>query len=126
MRNKKRGKFDRDTACKVARTTVILTCDIIVAVFAIMAYIMIYDTNVAVREDVSIDSYYSSTGDSEYEVLDATIYHEYILCDNGEIYYYDAPGTWYDTRGQLIYNIGERVIAVVSADSIIAILSGGK
>lgn len=58
----------------------------------------------------------------EYQVLKATYYdYLYIECDNGESYEMDIDGNWYED-GKVIYEDGEKVTVVVSADTVLAVI----
>lgn len=70
-----------------------------------------------------IDTESGRTIDSEYEVLRAIYRGNYLIeCENGMSYDLDRKGNWYDGRGNVVYNIDEKVTVVVSADTVIAII----
>lgn len=63
------------------------------------------------------------TSDPEYEVVKG-IYFDYLYveCENGQYYFLDEDGEWFDDNGKVVFDDGEVLTAVVSEDSIIAII----
>lgn len=59
----------------------------------------------------------------EYEVVKG-IYFDYLYveCENGQYYFLDEDGEWFDDNGKVVFDDGEVLTAVVNEDSVIAII----